>query len=366
MTFTCRFGHYDVPDMARARDLGKPARGGLALAPEPVRRAVPGVVGANGAPRSRGEHPARVVSAKITLRRRLVELWGARELLLFLVRKELKVKYRSSVLGFLWSMINPAIVLGVYYVVFKYFMRSAIPDFALFLFSGLIIWNFFGAALQGSASSVVGAAGIVKKVAFPREVLPLAQVGTALFFFFLQSLVLVLFLAGFQFAPAWGYLPLVAFGLVDLVILTAGVGIFLAGLNVTLRDIEHLIAVLLQAWFWGVPVIYSYNTVYDLFARHHLQVFSDLYLLDPVTPIVLAFQRALYGRVSYTTKVPTATDVHGLFKVVDVRTTSIVLATYPYHFFLEMLGAVLVGALVIFFLAMKFFGSVEGNFAEEL
>ncbi len=313
------------------------------------------------------ELPSRVVSAKTTLPSRLMNIWQARELLLFLIRKELKVKYKGSVLGFLWSMLNPAIVLGVYYVVFKYFLKSSIPDFALFLFSGLIVWNFFGSALQGCASSVVGAAGIVKKVSFPREVLPLAQVGTALFFFFLQSLVLVLFLAGFQFAPAWSYLPLVLFGLIDLVILAAGVGIFLSALNVSLRDIEHLIQVLLQAWFWGVPIIYSYNTVYDLFLRHpSVKWMATLYLADPVTPIVLSFQRALYGHVTYVSANPVPKIVAGHLEYINHNVTNIVLATYPYHFLVELLVIVLVAAIAIFIGAVKYFGNVEGNFAEEL
>jgi len=314
-----------------------------------------------------GELPARVVSAKTTLLQRLIGIWQARELLLFLIRKELKVKYKGSVLGFLWSMLNPAIVLGVYYVVFKYFLKSAIPDFALFLFSGLIAWNFFAAALQGCASSVVGAAGIVKKVAFPREVLPLAQVGTALFFFCLQAAVLVLFLAGFQFAPAWSYLPLVIFGLVDLVILAAGIGIFLSALNVSLRDIEHLIQVLLQAWFWGAPIIYSYNTVYDLFLRHPaIRWLAAVYLADPITPIILSFQRALYGHVTYVSSNPVAKVVSGHLAYVNQKTTNIVLATYPYHFLVELLVILLLAAIAIFIGAVKYFGNVEGNFAGEL
>jgi len=231
-------------------------------------------------------------------------------------------------------------------------LKSLVPNFALFLFSGLIVWNFFSAALQGSASSIVAASGIVKKVSFPREILPLAQVGTASVFFGLQALVLVIFLAGFQFAPAWGYLPLVAFALVDLAVLAAGVGIFLAAVNVYLRDIEHLIAVLLQAWFWGVPIIYSFNTVYTLTLHHHLRWLLDLYLADPLTPIVLSFQRALYGRVSF---IPAGS-----------HTPTYVLAGYPYHFFVELLALVLVASIAILFGALQFFGRVEGNFAEEL
>ncbi len=347
-------GHYDDARMKTAGEFG--TRSSRATAPAALER----LEVANGL-------PARVVSARATLPVRLAQLWQSRELLGFLVRKELKVKYKGSALGFLWSMLNPAIVLGVYYVVFKYFLHSAIPDFALFLFSGLIVWNFFGASLQGSASSVVGAAGIVKKVSFPREVLPLAQVGTALVFFALQSVVLVIFLAGFQFAPAWRYLPLVAFGLVDLVLLAAGVGIFLAAVNVYLRDIEHLIAVLLQAWFWGVPIIYSFDTIWSLTFRHHLRWLLALYMADPITPIVLSFQRAIYGRVSYPTSTTNlVAGGHGLFRKVVTTTATPVLAGYSYHFFVEMLALVFVASLAILFGALTFFGRVEGNFAEEL
>jgi ABC-2 type transport system permease protein len=294
----------------------------------------------------RGDLPARTVSARVGLRTRLVEIARARELFVFLVRKELKVKYKGSVLGLLWSMLNPAVTLGVYYVVFKYFLQSAVPDFALYLFSGLIVWNLFLTALIGSASTIVGNAGIVKKVSFPREILALAQVGTSTMFFFFQTIVLVLFLVIFQYAPDWQYLPLALFGLVDLVIFTSALAIFLSAANVYFRDIEHLIAVLLNAWFWGVPIIYSFNKVYP----HAHRWLGYFYLADPITVIILAFQRAIYGMVSYGPK------SHPIYQ----------LANYPYHFYLLMLGWVLVLSLALLLGAMVVFGRVEGNFAEEL
>src|SRR5476649_778313 len=122
--------------------------------------------GGDGRPKT-----ARIVSARVNLRTRIVEIVRARELLVFLIRKELKVKYKGSILGLLWSMLNPAVTLIVYYVVFKYFLVNDVPYFALYLFSGLIVWNFFLTALIGSASTIVANAGIVKKVAFPREIL---------------------------------------------------------------------------------------------------------------------------------------------------------------------------------------------------
>ena len=140
----------------------------------------------------------RVVSAKVSLRNRFVEIWQARELVIFLVRKELKVRYKNSVLGFLWSFLNPALVLLVYYVVFKYFLANHISLFAIYLFAGLLAWNLFNNSLLSSAGVLVAQAGIVKKVSFPREILALAQVGTAICYFFFQACIMVAFLIGFQ------------------------------------------------------------------------------------------------------------------------------------------------------------------------
>ena len=108
-----------------------------------------------GAPRA----PVRVVSAKVSLRNRFVEIWQARELVIFLVRKELKVRYKNSVLGFLWSFLNPALVLCVYYVVFKYFLANHISLFAIYLFAGLLPWNLFNNSLLSSAGVLVAQAG---------------------------------------------------------------------------------------------------------------------------------------------------------------------------------------------------------------
>jgi ABC-2 type transport system permease protein len=294
---------------------------------------------------------ARVVSSRVSLRTRLREIWGARELFVFLVRKDLKVKYKNSVLGFLWSMLNPAFVLLVYYVVFKYFLKNPTPYFALYLFAGLLIWNLFQTATTGAVSVIVANSGIVKKVAFPREILALSQVGTACVFFFFQSLVLILFLVGFQYSPAWSYLPIALFALVDLIVFAAALSVFLSAVNVFFRDIEHLILVVLNAWFWGVPIIYSYDLAYGMFARHHLIWLARLYLANPVTTVVISFQRALYGKV---------------FVHIPGNSHYAVLATYPYHVYVELLGVQLGAAVLLLFGAMLVFGRISGNFAEEL
>jgi len=106
-------------------------------------------------------------------------MWAARELFVFLVRKEIKVKYKNSVLGFLWSMLNPALTLAVFYILFTYFLPNGIPYFVIYMFSAMLVWNLFQAGLLTGTTSVVVNAGIVKKVAFPREILVLASVGSA-------------------------------------------------------------------------------------------------------------------------------------------------------------------------------------------
>jgi ABC-2 type transport system permease protein len=302
-------------------------------------------------PRRHAQEPElRVVSAKVSLRRRLREIWLYRELLVGLTRKELKVKYKNSILGFLWSMLNPASVLLVYYVVFQLILKNGVPYFAIYLIAGILVWNVFSVGLLGACTSVVGNASIVKKVFFPREILALASVGAALVHFFLQTLVLVIFLAAFQRGPAIAYLPLLIPALMALLLLTAGMGIFLAGINVRLRDTQHLLEVALQVWFWATPIVYQYRLVRDKVISHPhglKHVAFILWRLNPVTPIVLTFQRAIYG----------ATSPKGVHILPD--------HAGPWWYLWQDL--LVLGFAVLFTtFALKHFSRVEGNFAEDL
>ncbi len=295
------------------------------------------------------EPPARVVSSEERMWTRIRALWASRELLVFLTRKEIKVRYQASVLGLLWSLLNPTVVLLTYYLVFTFFLVSAIPYFALYLFSGLLVWNLFSLGVQTSATSIVGAAGIVKKVAFPREVLPLSQVGVAVFFFSLQLIVMAIFLAAFRILPSWNYFPLLVFALVDLVIVTAGLSLLVSGLTVFYRDLEHLIMVLMQAWFWLVPIIYSFNNHIWGQATGAKRILKFVYLADPVTPIILTFQRFFWGKLGLAGTTATSIEVH-----------------FTYGTYATLLAAVLGGSVLVFLLGMRVFGRVAANFAEEL
>lgn len=291
---------------------------------------------------ARGELPLRIVAARVSTLQRLKEIWAARELLVFLIRKELKVRYKNSFLGFLWSFLNPAMVLLIYFVVFRFIEHTPIDDFAVYLFCGLLPWNLFNTALLSASGTLVANAGIVKKVAFPREILALAQVGVAGAYFFFQTCILVIFLVGFRVMPEWKYLPVLVLAVACDLVFSAALCLMLSALNVYMRDIEHLIQVVLVALFFAEPIVYPFSAVGPRLAKYHL---VWLYLVNPLTSMVLAFQRCIYGHVSGA---PT------------------VLANYGGVFYLELLGCVMVASLFLFYLGMIVFRRVEGNFAEEL
>jgi ABC-2 type transport system permease protein len=304
----------------------------------------------------RGELPQRVVSARVSLRRRIAEIWASRELLGFLVRKELKVRYKNSVLGFVWSFLNPALVLMIYYVVFKYFLRNPTPDFALYLFAGLLPWNLFNNTLLSSAGVLVAHGGIVKKVAFAREILALSQVGTAMCYFFFQLCILVVFLAAFQVLPAFRYLPILLMALVCDIVFSSSLAVFLSAVNVYLRDVQHFVEVLLVALFFSPPIVYSFAVLQKQLHDHSW--FHFIYEANPLVWIVVSFQRCLFGRVVP----PTGKIVPVVSKTVPYH----VLPTWGAMTYVEGLSAVLVGSVLMLLIAMLVFGRVEGNFAEEL
>jgi len=280
--------------------------------------------------------------------RRAREVWRYRELLLNLVRKELKVKYKNSALGFVWSLLNPALYLVVFYVVFQLVLKAGIPDFAIFLLSGLLPWNLFSTSLGAACQSIVGNASLVGKVWFPREILPLAAVGAALVHFFLQASVLVAALLVFRYAPSPAYLPGALLALLVLVLLAAALGIVLAAVNVPLRDTGHLLELTLLAWFWVTPIVYQYQALGDRL--------GGWALLNPMTPVVLSFQRALYGERQVT--------AGGASRLGS--TTTGILPDESVLWYLRNVAVLGVVAAVILLVALWLFGRLEGDFAEEL
>jgi ABC-2 type transport system permease protein len=300
---------------------------------------------------ARGNKVTRVVSPTISVRQRLKEIWLSRELLVYLVRTEIKVKYKNSVLGLVWSMISPAMTLAIYFIVFQFISKNGIPHFVIFLFAGLLLWNLFQLGVQTGTGVIVANAGIVKKVSFPREILALAAVGSACVFFFFQAIVMVIFLVVFHSAPDWSYLPLLPIALLAALVLASGLAILLCAINVYLRDTQHLIEVVMTAWFWACPIVYSFQN--QLALRLGQRGLTWIYFLNPMTPLVLSFQRVLYAHTTVHSTVPPHAIAHEL----------------PGHGFAWYAGldaGVLGVGLVIFYIALVVFGRLEGNFAEEL
>lgn len=290
----------------------------------------------------------RVLRARRSVFGRLADIWRYRELLVGLVRKELKVKYKNSSLGFLWSLVNPLLYLVVYTLAFQVILQAGIPQFPIFLLSGLLVWNLFASGLAAGTTSIVVNAGLVKKVWFPREILVLASIGAGLVHFFLQGAVLLAFMAVVQHSVAFGFFPLMLAALGVALLFTAAVAILLSAVNVYLRDTQHFLELALLAWFWATPIVYPFMLVGK---RHDWWV--KLYLCNPVTGFVLTFQRALYARLDAP---PSATSRYGN----DLLPHWSMLGYGGY------LLAVGVFSVALLMLALYVFGRLENNFAEEL
>jgi ABC-2 type transport system permease protein len=306
---------------------------------------------------ARGDKVTRVVSPTISVRQRLREIWLSRELLVYLVRTEIKVKYKNSVLGLVWSMVAPAMTLAIYFIVFQVVLGNKQPNFVIFLFAGLLLWNLFSLGVLTGTGVIVNNSGIVKKVSFPREILALAAVGSACVFFFFQSIVMVIFMVVLHAGPDWSYLPLALLALVTAIVLASAIAVLLSSINVYLRDTQHLIEVILTAWFWACPIVYAFQQQIGL--RLGPKGLTWVYFLNPITPLILTFQRLIYAH-------PTT---FALVKQPDgklARQAFFVLPTHGQTWYLSLDLAVLGVGIVLFFIALAVFGRLEGNFAEEL
>ncbi len=268
-----------------------------------------------------------------------------------LVRKDLKVKYQGSSLGFIWSLANPILLLAVYTFVFQYVFKSQVPMFGFFLMSGLLIWSFFSMAVMGASTSILANAGLVKKVPFPHTALPLASVGFAAVQVILQFLVFVVALVLFGYAPLRPELLLLLPALVVVLTLTVGLGLFVAATTVRLRDTQHILEVLMFAWMWITPIIYPPSFVHNVLGP----TAQTLYYLNPMAGVVISFQRALYGVVRYP-ELPGGAAPSG----------QLLLASDSDLFYLKALALGFVVSAAIFAVGLWQFRRLSKDFAEEL
>jgi lipopolysaccharide transport system permease protein len=218
--------------------------------------------------------------------RRLGEIAGYRDLVRNLVSRDLKVRYRESFIGFGWSLLNPVLMTAVFYLVFHIFLGNPTPKFPVFLLCGILPWNWCAAAVMGGVGSVVGNSALIKKVYFPRELLPISIVLSNMVHFLLALpvLLLMMIIFGTPFTGGIVFIPLLM--AIQLVFLT-GMALFLSCLNVFLRDTASIMEVLISLWFFVTPVFYRVDDVANEWA-------GLLFLVNPMAALVTAYRAILY------------------------------------------------------------------------
>lgn len=274
--------------------------------------------------------------------RSIREIWAQRELLSLLVRRELKARYKDSSLGVVWSLVRPLTQLLIYYFAVGQILGVArlVPDFAIFVFVGLTGWTLFTEIVGNGTKSIITNGGLVKKVYLPREIFPLASVGGALFSFAMQFLILItatLVLSRFPLTPD---LPYALLGVVLIIVFGTALAIMLAALTVYLRDLEHLVEVILAVLFWASPIVYSYRFVSDAISGTLLE---QLYLANPVTVAILGMQK-------------------GLWLAGSLAEEGVV---WPPDLALRMWIALAV-SFAMLWISQRIFARLQGNFAQEL
>lgn len=268
----------------------------------------------------------------------IVDIVKQRELLGLLVRRDLKSRYKDSVLGFVWTLIRPLTQLMIYYFIVGKVLGAAagIPMFAIYVFSGLTVYSLFSEILAGSTTSIVGNSGLIKKIYLPREIFPLATVGSALFNFSIQGSILLLATIALGVPPSFPDFFYLVPALVIVVVFGFAFGLLLSALNVYLRDVQYLIEVGLMVLLWGSPIVYGWDMVRNQLGEGTL---LDIYTNNPVTLAVLGFHKAFW----------TSGDV----------------TAYPAELQLRMILAIAVG-LVLLWAFQRVFSRLQGNFAQEL
>lgn len=254
----------------------------------------------------------------------LANLYKYRELLKTNIQKEIRGKYKGAWLGIIWSYLNPILMLAVYTFVFSIIMKVEIENYSSYLFVGLMPWSFFTATVSQSCLSVIVNGGIIKKVYFPREIIPLSTV-TANVVNFLISMIIVL---GFLLISGVGISWHILFFPVVLAvqyILLLGIAFILSSITVFARDLEHIVSVILMAGFYATPIVYDLNSVPPRFLK--------ILKLNPMSSIIQSYRDILFYH-----RLPN----------------------------MKMLGIVALASFILFAIGYKLFKHLEKSFVEEL
>jgi len=256
---------------------------------------------------------------------RLRNVFSYKEMIFSMVRRELRGRYKGSVLGFLWTLINPLFQLIIYTIVFSYIMRAGKDDYYLFLFVALVPWIFFSTSIVGGSRCVIDAQDMVKKIYFPREVMPISYVSTAFITMalsFLAVFIVLVFTKAQSNLLALTVLPVV---MLTEYMLALGITFIMSALTVYFRDMEFILGIVVMAWQFLTPVMYPREWVPEA-----LQPVLDL---NPMTPIVDAYREIIYYQ-----KIP---SIMMIFKALGV-------------------------GIIAFVIGFIIYGKMQKGFAEEL
>lgn len=257
--------------------------------------------------------------------KRIQEIYTYKDMIKSLVKRELRGKYNGSFLGLLWNLLNPLAQIAVYLIVFSVIVRNDLENFSVYMISGIVPWFFFESSLRQAAGSIRYQGDMIKKIYFPREVLPIAMVFANLVNM-LICFVLVFIVKGVLRMSigvvALMYLPLIM--LIQL-IMVLGFSLLLSAVTVYLKDMEYIISVILMAWIYATPILYTMDIV-----PHALKW---IFMINPMTHVVECYHSILY--------------YGSLPNVINV-------------------GYALVSALAIFVIGELVFIKLDANFAEEL
>ena len=228
----------------------------------------------------------------------LADILRSRFLLKLLVSKELKVRYRGSILGLLWSYVKPGVQFVVFYIALGIFLNleqsdrnpGGLPNYAIYLFSGIVLINFFTEALGNASRSIVGNGGLIKKIYLPRQLFPVASVWVSGVHFVPQIVILIVACLFNGWRPSLLQLAAAVAGFIIVALLATGLGLLFGAVNVYFRDAENLVDMLLMIATWASPVLYSWQMVQEKLGETYFHV----YQLNPITVGVETFHYAFW------------------------------------------------------------------------
>lgn len=253
-------------------------------------------------------------------------LYNYRELLKTNIKKDIRGRYKGSFLGVLWSFINPLLQVVVYWIVFPYLMGGAMENYLIYLITGLIPWNFFLTSITGGTTVIKGNAGIVNKVYFPREILPISIVASGLVNFFISCLIIMVFLLGSGVGISYHIILVPIIALIE-ALLALGIVFILSAVNVYIQDLEHIVQFCLSMLMYGTPILYQLS---QFSPESKLYKFVSL---NPMTTVITCYR-----------------DVFMYHRWVDWKA----------------LGLVFLLSIVIIIIGYQIFRKLEKGFAEEL